>query len=221
MARKSCKECGRPVYNGTTCGPCRKAAEEGAKHMEKAKAVTAKTIPQEDNQAPPAPAKPGKKDKRKIGPCCSCGKTAPIKGQGLCNHCYYEQVEKPNMAAKKAGTELPRTALTTKAEVHPKLPAAWGTLFEEACIPPVKSPSDQSDIIPTGENIAAIDVMVLEFESDVDRRILEFIEDEAKRTRRSPDQQALWMLQSHLPESRAAIFCKAHGDHNETNPGPL
>lgn len=44
--------------------------------------------------------------------------------------------------------------------------------------------------------------LTLQFLDDVDLRILSYVESEAKRCRRTTDQQALFMLQSHLPESR-------------------
>ena len=45
-------------------------------------------------------------------------------------------------------------------------------------------------------------MMTLLFEDEIDMRIFDYIESEAKRCRRTPDQQTLFMLQSHLPESR-------------------
>jgi hypothetical protein len=77
---------------------------------------------------------------------------------------------------------------------------------------------------PGKDNGPGVDIgraceITLQFVGDTDMSIFDFIESEAKRCRRTPDQQALWMLQSHLPESRAAIFYKAQGDHNEINPG--
>jgi len=44
-------------------------------------------------------------------------------------------------------------------------------------------------------------VLSLPIADDLDRKVLEFINSEARRCRRTPEQQAMWMLQSHLPES--------------------
>jgi hypothetical protein len=44
--------------------------------------------------------------------------------------------------------------------------------------------------------------MTLAFVDDTDKAVLEHIKTEARRLRRTPDQQAIWMLQSLMPESQ-------------------
>lgn len=110
----------------------------------------------------------------RFGPCTACGKQAPIKAQGMCNSCHYEKVEKPKKEAKIAGKTVPIKVMTKG--ISP---------------PPDHEHSEKSTALLT-----------LAFQDETGMSIFNHIESEAKRCRRTPDQQALFMLQSHLPGSR-------------------
>ncbi len=52
---------------------------------------------------------------------------------------------------------------------------------------------------------ADVERIILTIVDQTDRDILSFIQTEAKLFRRTVEQQALWMLQSHLPENRGVV----------------
>ncbi|HQJ31657.1 MAG TPA: hypothetical protein PLG18_11010 [Syntrophales bacterium] len=93
------------------------------------------------------------------------------------------------MARKKGGGILIKEEflkqLDAVAAKHPDLPDGGDKVAEIPRIPRVS--------------------ITLCFYDDADLDILDFVNAEAKRCRRTPDQQIMWTLQSHLPEIRGEV----------------
>ena len=125
--------------------------------------------------------------KRPLVICKECGREMPHQGQGMCGKCYSKLVRRPKLRAAK------EKAKTTE-------PAPIYDPFLDAPVPDPKP--EKFVVVPVkAKEPEPAPVLSLPIADDLDRKVLEFINSEARRCRRTPEQQAMWMLQSHLPES--------------------
>ena len=141
--------------------------------------------------------------------CEGCGRT--VYGKRWCNNCRPDGKEKgeegketmaPKKKVEKAGlltTEEFCKQVDEAAAKYPDLPKNGDSdgLLSDAkkTVADVKSPSKPIPIPAPEPRVT----LVLKFYNNDDLDILDFIGKEAKRCRRTPDQQVLWMLQSHMP----------------------
>lgn len=179
MAKRNCEGCGRTVYGKRWCNNCRpdgkeKGEEEIVITEKKIEATTGTGTPVVAVQTAPAPEpKEGDRDKngKLMKRCRICNEVKVHHGQGLCSGCFWRHVKKPaNAAARKNKQEALKEVVSAPIPIDLVLG------------PPLKA------------------TVVLEFRDEVDLGILDYIDKEAKRCRRTPEQQVLWILQSHLPE---------------------
>jgi hypothetical protein len=195
MAKRNCEGCGRTVYGKRWCNNCRpdgkEKGEEGKetmapkKKVEKAGLLTTEEFcKQVDEVAAKHPALPDNGDKapepkegdrdkngKLMKRCRICNEVKVHHGQGLCSGCFWRHVKKPANAAARKNKQA-----ALKEVVSAPIP------IDLVLGPPLKA------------------TVVLEFRDEVDLGILDYIDKEAKRCRRTPEQQVLWILQSHLPE---------------------
>ena len=170
MAKRNCEGCGRTIYNGRFCGNCTKARKEKEIMIPEKKT----DLPAVAAQMEPAPEpKEGDRDKngKLMKRCRICNEVKVHHGQGLCSGCHWKHVKKP---ANEAARGKKREALKEVISAPVPIDLVLG--------PPLRA------------------TVMLEFRDEVDLGILDYIDKEAKRCRRTPEQQVLWILQSHLPE---------------------
>ena len=129
-------------------------------------------------------------DGRSIVACKECGREMPHQGQGMCGKCYYKLVGRPKLRAAKEKAKTTEPAPIYDPFLDAPVPIPGPTKPEKFVVVPVKAKEPEP-----------APVLSLAITDDLDRKILEFINSEARRCRRTPEQQAMWMLQSHLPES--------------------
>ena len=185
MAKRNCEGCGRTVYGKRWCNNCRpdgkEKGEEGKETMAPKKKVEKAGLLTRDKAPAPVVAevvtapepKEGDRDKngKLMKRCRICNEVKVHHGQGLCSGCFWRHVKKPaNAAARKNKQEALKEVVSAPIPIDLVLG------------PPLKA------------------TVVLEFWDEVDLNILDYIDKEAKRCRRTPEQQVLWILQSHLPE---------------------
>jgi len=183
--KKHCEDCGRTIYSGRFCSACttkrRRAEYMGETIKEKVRVPAEVTETKTEMKMEEVK----KIKKRPLVVCKECGREMPHQGRGMCGKCY--------SAWKKAAREA--AAPEPKPIYDP---------FLDAPIP--AEPAEKFVIVPVKakavkEELARSMVLALQIADDLDRKVLDFIGAEARRCRRTPEQQAMWMLQSHLPES--------------------
>lgn len=186
-AKKHCEDCGRIVYHGRFCSACttkrRRAEYMGETIKEKVRVPAEVTETKTEMKMEEVK----KIKKRHLVICKECGREMPHQGQGMCGKCYSKLVGRPKLRAAK------EKAKTTE-------PAPIYDPFLDAPVPDPKP--EKFVVVPVkAKEPEPAPVLSLPIADDLDRKVLEFINSEARRCRRTPEQQAMWMLQSHLPES--------------------
>ena len=139
--------------------------------------------------------------------CEGCGRT--VYGKRWCNNCRPDGKEKgeegketmaPKKKVEKAGlltTEEFCKQVDEVAAKHPALPDNG----DKAPEPKEAARKNKQEALKEAAPAPIVKTtVVLEFRDEVDLGILDYIDKEAKRCRRTPEQQVLWILQSHLPE---------------------
>ena len=190
MAKRNCEDCGRIIYQGRLCTNCAKARKDGGEKMEQREVVK-----EVDAGVPSNPVMPltvtgdGQVKDERTGKwtkvCRECRLLKIHHSHGLCAACHWILIGKPKKevereARRKVAKEWVAEKVNGLKKDEPKE------------IQPVPAPN-----------------IVLQFQDDLDADILNYIQAEAKRCRRTPDAQAMWMLQSHLPEMQGRATARA------------
>ena len=188
MAKGRCSNCERYGVNlqpGTgRCCQCSKYIT-GTRYDPESRNIKLAEAKELYGNLKPGERKPVSKERKtdgKIGLCTECGRddkriygSRGISRCGRCKSAFYNK--------SKSSKNLPTLSDDLPAQAHQSPP-----------LPETKKTTKGYDTPDKTEHI------ILTFLDITDREILEFLQMEAQRCRRSVEQQAMWLLQSHLPD---------------------
>lgn len=140
-------------------------------------------------------------DTMKRDKCTNCQRDNLLicNAEGMCHSCHGAS---KNLTGDARITAL--DAARTRLQRKKPLPTAAADHVAPAPEAPASSvPAPGPALVPS----ASLRRILLDFAHDRDNELWSFINAEAIRCRRDPDQQVLWMLESHLTEHRVQEAC--------------
>ncbi len=202
MAERKCESCGRLIYSGHICSVCKRTAEAGALVHECRK--VSEPLP---FSMPESEEKMGKKII-----CRNCGREKTLSQNGLCGGCSSRIKGKPKeeieaiLAQAKEDFNNPHYKPNYKPNYKPTRPASIRKAGAESDHPSLHRALEKH-WMPVEFHVPKIttvksEMINIEICTADDKAAIEFIQDQARKNRRSIDQQIYWMIECHMKADR-------------------